>query len=83
MLQPLQKDDVRCHVRGTFGPHRWPLPAGEVSYPVSPERFKLFAQALLEGSVFSQLKEFVPHLKNQPNIVTKPWSKVWLAHRPL
>eukprot|EP00730_Choanoeca_flexa_P002913 TRINITY_DN11227_c0_g1_i1.p1 TRINITY_DN11227_c0_g1~~TRINITY_DN11227_c0_g1_i1.p1 ORF type:complete len:1025 (+),score=270.17 TRINITY_DN11227_c0_g1_i1:211-3075(+) len=71
----VERDDVRCHVRGTFGPHRWPLPAADVTYPQSPERYKLFAQALLQGAVFALLKEFVPHLKNNPNIVMKPWTK--------
>lgn len=50
-LPSLQRDDVRCVVTATFGPGRWPLPPSEISFPESPERYKLFAKALLEGQV--------------------------------
>ncbi|EDQ89830.1 uncharacterized protein MONBRDRAFT_18918 [Monosiga brevicollis MX1] len=70
-----ERDDVRCFQRGTFGPHRWPLPPTDVSYPSSPERFKLFARALLAGEVLPELKALTPYLRNKPDILLKPWSK--------
>ena len=60
---------------GTFGRHLWALPALELPFPMGPDRFRLFARALLAGEVCPALSKFVPHLKNQPAIMTKPWVK--------
>jgi len=59
----------------SFGQHRWPLAARELSFPASPDRYRYFARFLLEGGVVPALAAFVPHLKNQPNIFQKPWVK--------
>lgn len=84
-----QKDDVRCWMSANFGHRRWPLPSQELSFPIGPDRYRYFARAILEGKVrvrtvlgltnyekvFQSLEQFVPHLKNKPNIMNKPWTK--------
>jgi hypothetical protein len=60
---------------GSFGDGLWPLTPVELTFPPTPDRFRYFARFLLEGTVFQKLKQFVPHLKNKPNILNKPWSK--------
>ena len=42
-------------------------------FPLPLSRY--FARFLLEGTIFPKLKQFVPHLKNKPNILNKKWSK--------
>lgn len=42
---------MRCYVTATYGPYEWPVPAQEVSFPDSPERYRHFAKALLNGDV--------------------------------
>eukprot|EP01147_Barroeca_monosierra_P000302 gene302-3672_t len=68
-------DDMRCYVTATYGPYEWPVPAQEVSFPDSPERYRHFAKALLNGDVLRTLKQFVPRLLNRPEIMCKSWSK--------
>ena len=75
-----------------FGKHLWELPALELSFPQTPDRYRYFARFLLEGSVrlhaypscaphsslkiFPGLKKYEPHLKNKPHLLNKPWVKV-------
>ncbi len=62
-------------ISASFGRHRWPLAARELSFPAVPDRFRYFARFLFEGAVIPALAAFTPHLKNQPNIFNKPWVK--------
>ena len=79
MIVFCQRDDVRCVMGCVFGKHLWPLPAQELSFPATPDRFRYFARFLLEGRVFPALARFEPHLKNRPHMLNKPWVKVGRA----
>ena len=70
---------MRCYVSATYGPHEWPLPVQEVSFPQSQERYKHFAKALLAGEVLTKLKPFEEKLLNRPAIMCKSWTKVRVA----
>jgi len=57
------------------GPQFWPLPSVELEYEACINQLKLFAQFLLEGTVFSRLKPFVKHLLSPASLVTKQWAQ--------
>ena len=57
------------------GPHCWQLPAVELEYPASIERYRWFARFLLDGAVIKPLEQFVPHLLSLPATMIKTWAK--------
>uniref|UniRef100_A0A3Q3KK99 Activating signal cointegrator 1 complex subunit 3 n=1 Tax=Monopterus albus TaxID=43700 RepID=A0A3Q3KK99_MONAL len=67
---------VRCHRSSTFFRVGWQLPAVEMEYPASLERYKLFARFLLEGQVCPKLKKNSGHLLSNPSIMLKTWAKL-------
>lgn len=54
----------------------WELPIVETEYPIFLEKFKLFAQFLLEGLVFPKLGKWREKLLSMPITMTKPWAKL-------
>ncbi|XP_054629398.1 probable ATP-dependent RNA helicase DHX37 [Dunckerocampus dactyliophorus] len=67
---------VRCHRSSTFFRVAWQLPAVEMEYPDGLERYKLFAQFLLEGEVCPKLKVHRRHLLSNPSIMMKTWARL-------
>lgn len=67
---------IRCHRSSTFFRVGWQLPAVEMEHPEGLERYKLFAQFLLEGQVCPQLKKNARHLLSSPSIMLKTWAKL-------
>ncbi|XP_075889418.1 putative ATP-dependent RNA helicase DHX37 isoform X1 [Nelusetta ayraudi] len=67
---------IRCHRSSTFFRVGWQLPAVEMEHPEGLERYKLFAQFLLEGQVCLQLKKNARHLLSSPSIMLKTWAKL-------
>ena len=57
------------------GPQFWPLPSVELEYEVCLNQLKWFAQFLLDGSVFAQLKPFAKHLLSPASLMTKQWAQ--------
>eukprot|EP01103_Thecamoeba_quadrilineata_P019321 TRINITY_DN776_c0_g1_i6.p1 TRINITY_DN776_c0_g1~~TRINITY_DN776_c0_g1_i6.p1 ORF type:complete len:1355 (+),score=401.33 TRINITY_DN776_c0_g1_i6:191-4066(+) len=66
-------DEIRCVCIPSFGPQAWTLPPVDADYPESPERYKYFAVALLEGQVFVNLQPFVKGLVTSPSMIIKHW----------
>lgn len=69
-------DQVKCFVIPTVCPFAWKLKQTSVEYPETTEKYKLFAQYLLEGKVFDYFIRFNKenlYLSN-PKVLTKPWS---------
>jgi ATP-dependent RNA helicase DHX37/DHR1 len=48
----------------------------QLEYPTCVDKYKLFAQFLLEGVVFSKLLKYKCHLVSLPATMTKPWAKL-------
>ncbi|XP_061673457.1 probable ATP-dependent RNA helicase DHX37 [Syngnathoides biaculeatus] len=67
---------IRCHRSSTFFRVAWQLPAVEMEYPEGLERYKLFAQFILEGQVCPKLKAHRSHLLSNPSIMMKSWAKL-------
>lgn len=70
------KGTIKCTVKSTYGKQGWQLPPHEIEYPFSLEKFKLFAQFLLEGEIFPTLQKWRPHLLSLPVTMTKPWARL-------
>lgn len=70
------KDLVMCYVTGTFGPHGWQIPVTPIEYPSTSMKYKLFAQALLDGKVIDSLAEFTDKLLTKASILLKPWARL-------
>ena len=61
------KDKLMCFATPRFGDHAWDLPVAAVPLPLDhKDRYRIFAQALLAGSVCQPLKSFVPSLRMKP-----------------
>ncbi|XP_019744561.1 putative ATP-dependent RNA helicase DHX37 [Hippocampus comes] len=67
---------IRCHRSSTFFRVAWQLPAVEMEYPDGLERYKLFAQFILDGQVCPKLKAHRSHLLSNPSIMMKSWAKL-------
>ncbi|XP_057688100.1 probable ATP-dependent RNA helicase DHX37 [Corythoichthys intestinalis] len=67
---------IRCHRSSTFFRVGWQLPAVEMEYPDGLERYKLFAQFILDGQVCPKLKARRGHLLSNPSIMMKSWAKL-------
>ncbi len=67
---------VHCHMTSTFGRNAWMLPAVDLEYPKSVERFKWFARFLLEGKVIPALKSYTSFLLSPPSTMIKTWAKL-------
>ncbi|XP_077379011.1 putative ATP-dependent RNA helicase DHX37 isoform X2 [Festucalex cinctus] len=67
---------IRCHRSSTFFRVAWQLPAVEMEYPDGLERYKLFAQFILDGQVCPKLKAYRSHLLSNPSIMMKSWAKL-------
>ena len=67
---------VKCHMRCTFGPRSWQVPAQELEYPAGLERYKWFAKFLLEGKVVAAFTKFAPFLLSPPVTMIKSWAKL-------
>ncbi|XP_022086276.1 probable ATP-dependent RNA helicase DHX37 isoform X2 [Acanthaster planci] len=67
---------VHCHMTSTFGRNTWQVPAVELEYPKSVERFKWFARFLLEGKVIPGLKDNTSFLLSSPSTMIKTWAKL-------
>ncbi|XP_033627885.1 probable ATP-dependent RNA helicase DHX37 [Asterias rubens] len=67
---------VHCHMTSTFGRNAWMLPAVELEYPKSLERFKWFARFLLEGKVIHALQNYTSFLLSPPSTMIKTWAKL-------
>ncbi|ODN02093.1 putative ATP-dependent RNA helicase kurz [Orchesella cincta] len=71
-----EKGIVTCSVNCTYGKQGWELPIHEIEFPFSLEKFKLFAQFLLQGDVFPKLEKWRSHLLSLPITMTKPWARL-------
>ena len=77
------KDLLMCHVVPTYrddrnlanGGHGWLLPVMEMEFPEEPERYRYFAKALLEGSVFLTFGVFEDIYLNKPTLLARSWSQ--------
>lgn len=69
------KDQIRCHMTGTFSRCCWEVPCVELEYPANVDRYKWFARFLLEGAVIPKLKKYVPDLLSLPSTMVKSWAK--------
>ncbi|XP_070571551.1 probable ATP-dependent RNA helicase DHX37 [Ptychodera flava] len=67
---------VRCYMTSTFGRNAWTIPAVELEYPTSLEKYKWFATFLLDGKVIATLGEYVPYLLSSPRTMVKSWAKL-------
>ncbi|XP_038059297.1 probable ATP-dependent RNA helicase DHX37 [Patiria miniata] len=67
---------VHCHMTSTFGRNAWLLPAVDLEYPKSLERFKWFARFLLEGKVIPSLKDNTSFFLSSPSTMIKTWAKL-------
>jgi ATP-dependent RNA helicase DHX37/DHR1 len=67
---------VKCHMNVSFGARVWCLPAQELEYPKSTDRYKWFARFLLEGQVVPMLSPFRQNLLVLPSTMVKTWSKL-------
>ncbi|CAL8127028.1 unnamed protein product [Orchesella dallaii] len=70
------KGIVKCSVNCTYGKQGWELPMHEIEFPFSLEKFKLFAQFLLQGDVFPKLAKWRSHLLSLPITMTKSWARL-------
>uniref|UniRef100_T1J6J7 RNA helicase n=1 Tax=Strigamia maritima TaxID=126957 RepID=T1J6J7_STRMM len=71
-----EKDQIYCHVTGTFGSRCWPLPPAEIKFPKNADRFRWFALFLLDGQVCAPLKHFTSVLLSSPITMVKSWAKL-------
>jgi len=69
-------DKVVCHRKCSFGKLMWPIKAVEVEFPMSVEKFKWFAQNLLEGLICEGLKKYSNALLASPSTMLKSWAKL-------
>lgn len=70
-----ENDKIRCYVLPTVSPFGWKLKQTAIEYPESNEKYKLFAQFLLEGKVFDFFAKYYNenlYLSN-PKVLTKSW----------
>jgi len=67
---------VKCHQKVSYGRQGWELPIAQCEYPLRLQKYKLFAQFLLEGQVFPMMKRWTPLLLSLPITMTKPWAKL-------
>ncbi|CAG7828649.1 unnamed protein product [Allacma fusca] len=67
---------VKCFMKSTYGKQGWELPVAQIEYPVNAEKYSYFAQFLLEGEVFSLLKQWSNSLLSLPKTMTKSWAKL-------
>lgn len=52
-------DRVRCFVTPFFGPNKWALPHTEIDFPVAMDKYKYFAQAILDGTAVPQVRTLI------------------------
>ncbi|XP_069134238.1 probable ATP-dependent RNA helicase DHX37 [Argopecten irradians] len=71
-----KKGEVRCHMTGTFSRCTWALPAVEMDYPLTLEKYKWFARFLLEGKVIPKLAKFTSMMLSSPSTMVKTWAKL-------
>ncbi|KAF4522220.1 hypothetical protein B566_EDAN007371 [Ephemera danica] len=69
-------EKLLCSVTGTFGRAGWELPRMEIEFPKGVDRYKFFAQQLLEGALFPKLQKYKSALLSTPSTVTKTWSNL-------
>jgi ATP-dependent RNA helicase DHX37/DHR1 len=67
---------VMCYRSATFGPHQWPVPQTEHPYPDGLEKYKYFAQFLLEGKVVHWFAKYSRSLLSSPATLNKSWAKL-------
>ena len=67
---------VKCYVKATYGRQGWELPVTSMEHPASAEKFRLFAQFLLDGDVVGTFSKWRPHLLLLPSTMTKSWAKL-------
>ncbi|XP_021370446.1 probable ATP-dependent RNA helicase DHX37 [Mizuhopecten yessoensis] len=70
------KGEVMCHMTSTFSRCTWGLPAIEMEYPLTLEKYKWFARFLLEGKVIPGLAKFTTMLLSSPSTMVKTWAKL-------
>eukprot|EP01119_Soliformovum_irregulare_P003707 TRINITY_DN1463_c1_g1_i3.p1 TRINITY_DN1463_c1_g1~~TRINITY_DN1463_c1_g1_i3.p1 ORF type:complete len:1148 (-),score=493.33 TRINITY_DN1463_c1_g1_i3:150-3593(-) len=66
-------DRVRCFARVNYGPHAWPLPIQEITFPETLEKYKFFAQFLLEGKVWKPFSSLKDGYVTSPSILAKSY----------
>ena len=67
---------VLCHMNVTFGRSGWLLPVIELPFPAGLDRFKYFAQFLLDGSVCPPLAKWVSVLLSPASTMVKTWARL-------
>jgi ATP-dependent RNA helicase DHX37/DHR1 len=67
---------IMCHQKVSYGRQGWELPVSKMEYPRRLEKFKLFAQFLLEGKVFEKMSRWKEDLLSLPVTMVKPWAKL-------
>ena len=68
-------DQIKCYVIPTVRPFGWKLKQTPIEYPESTEKYKLFAQFLLEGKVFDFFAKYYNEdlYLSKPEVITKSW----------
>lgn len=71
-----EKDQIICHITGTYGRAAWPLPVVQVDIPPGLMRYKWFAVFFVDGSIFPKLSSFTSELLSSPITLTKTWARL-------
>ena len=67
------KDEMKCFARLGYG-NSWSLPAQEVPFPESLEKYRWFSRFFLEGLVIHKIKSVSAFFSAQPSLITRNWS---------
>lgn len=73
-----KSDQIKCYVMPTVCPFGWKLKQTSIEYPETNEKYKLFAQFLLEGKVFDFFAKYNDEnlYLTSPKVITKSWSRL-------
>lgn len=71
------EDVIYCHVKATFGKSGWDLPISEIAMKSNEQdTYRYFAKFLLDGEVFTELREYTKNLLSSANSMLKSWASV-------
>lgn len=67
-------EEIKCYVKATYSKQGWELPTATVEHPLNAEKYRYFAQFLLQGDVVAGLKRWKSNLVSTPSSMTKSWA---------